>query len=154
LVFGDEPSAFAASRNKLGSEMGCSAFFFDPTADELKQRDAALVTLAGALFGNLGSLFSSFREANRDRLLAARHNTALSAFARTQLAALFPVHCVLYALACCLAVFSHFSSYQRLFSIVTQSRAHDQQITLLPKMILRIENCTDYRMAIELANAG
>src|SRR5580704_18431628 len=54
---------------------------------------------------NLRAFLASFRESNRDRLLARSHFAAFSALAGIKRAALFPVHCTLHAFTCSLSVF-------------------------------------------------
>src|SRR5271168_3709140 len=59
----------------------------------------------GLLRGYLGTLFSSFRETDGDRLLAACHHPSLSVLARMERAALLSMHGPLHAFACRFAVF-------------------------------------------------
>jgi hypothetical protein len=73
-----------------------------------------LISLArlstGLLPGDFGAFFASFRETNRDRLLAASHHSAFSVFAGMERAALFFMYCSLDALTRRFAIFSHFTS--------------------------------------------
>src|SRR5262245_15392943 len=64
---------------------------------------------------DLLALLTSLREANRDRLLAARDLTALATFAAAQGTALAPTHCPLDILACTPAVLSSSRSTSRCF---------------------------------------